>query len=216
MTYSLSPSSLSLLKNCPRCFWLAQKKDIHRPAGIYPSLPYGIDKMLKERSNYYREHQKLPPELRSLGPTTFLFDHVFMALWRDSKQGIRWKDEEGNMLRGAVDDVLQQGNMLCVLEYVTRGFALKEDTLGYYEDQLNLYTFLLHKNGFIVGDYAYLLFYYPKSMNWKGDIWFHKELHPMEVQVDKAEKLFRNAIAVLDGKMPAASKNCEFCRWKQV
>lgn len=145
-----------------------------------------------------------------------MFDHVFMALWRDSRQGIRWKDEQGNMLRGAVDDILQKGNHLAVLEYVTRGFELKEDTLGYYQDQLNLYSFLLQKNGFQTSEYAYLLFYYPKSMNWKGDIWFNKELHPLKVSVERAENLFREAVEVLDGKMPMAAKGCGFCRWKEL
>jgi len=32
---------------CPRCFWLQIVKNIKRPAGIFPSLPSGMDKILK-------------------------------------------------------------------------------------------------------------------------------------------------------------------------
>jgi hypothetical protein len=38
---------------------------------------------------------------------------------------------------------------------------LKKDTPELYQDQLNLYTYLLHKNGYETGSYAYILFYYP-------------------------------------------------------
>ncbi|MCX6774543.1 MAG: hypothetical protein NTY99_00435 [DPANN group archaeon] len=48
MAIKLSPSSLNLFKDCPRCFWLDKIKGISRPEGIFPSLPSGIDKVLKE------------------------------------------------------------------------------------------------------------------------------------------------------------------------
>ena len=43
MTVTLSPSSLNLMKDCPRCFWVQFNKGIKRPNGIFPSLPSGID-----------------------------------------------------------------------------------------------------------------------------------------------------------------------------
>ena len=212
MSYLLTPSNLRLLKECPRCFWLQHNRDLKRPSSIYPSLPFGIDKALKERFDYYRENEKLPPELRKLDQVR-LFDHPLLALWKNNWQGIRWKDEEGNELRGAVDDILEKNNKLIVLEYVTRGFPLKEDTISHYEDQLNFYTFLLQKNGFPTEDYAYLLFFHPKSVNWQGDIWFHKELHQVKVEINLAEELFRTAINVLKEKIPESSAGCEFCQW---
>jgi len=39
----LSPSTLNVFLECKKCFWLAQVKDIHRPRGIFPSLPGGMD-----------------------------------------------------------------------------------------------------------------------------------------------------------------------------
>jgi len=47
MTYKFSPSSLSLLKDCPRCFWLRFNRKINRPDSIFPSLPGGMDIMKK-------------------------------------------------------------------------------------------------------------------------------------------------------------------------
>lgn len=214
MPYTLSPSSLRLYKECPKCFWMLIREQKKRPEAIYPSLPFGVDKVLKERFDYYREKGGLPPELRKLGKVK-LFDHVLLPVWRTGYQGLQWKDESGNILRGAVDDLLDKEGKLVVLEYVTRGYPLKDNTTSYYQNQLNLYTFLLQKNGFSTEGYAYLLFFHPKSVNWQGDIWFHKELHQLDVNVAEAERLFKEALAVLDSACPESAEGCEFCRWKK-
>jgi len=63
MEFRLSPSALNLMKECPRCFWLAQHKVWKRPAGIFPSLPSGMDKILKIHFDKFRDKGQLPPEL---------------------------------------------------------------------------------------------------------------------------------------------------------
>ena len=102
-----------------------------------------------------------------------------------------------------------------MLKYIARGFASKQETSSYYQDKLDLYTFLLQKNGFETEKFAALLFYYPKGMNSGGDIWFQKELKWRKVSVADAEKLFYKALTVLEGKMPKASSGCGFCMWKE-
>ena len=62
-TYKLSPSALNLMKDYPRCFWLAQHKVWKRPAGIFPSLPSGMDRILKVHFDKFRDKKQLPPEL---------------------------------------------------------------------------------------------------------------------------------------------------------
>lgn len=215
MPYILSPSTLSLLKDCPRCFWLHMKKQQFRPTGIYPSLPYGIDKAMKTRFDYYREHGGLPVELLKLkNEGIALFDNVMLALWRG--KGIQWKDEQGHILKGVIDDILQQGNKVMVLKYVTRGFAAKKETISYYQNQLDIYTWLLQKNGYPTEESAYVVFYYPKTINWQGDVWMEKEVHKVKVSVKNAEKLMRSALMVLEGNMPEAEKKCGYCQWKYL
>ncbi len=214
MPFTLSPSALSLFKDCPRCFWLQEVKQQKRPATKYPSLPYGIDSALKKRFDYFRGKEKLPPELQML-KNTKLYDSPLLALWKNGKMGLRCKDDNGNVLRGAVDDVLEQEGKLVVLEYATRGFPLKKDTPWLYQDQLNLYTYLLQKNNATVDSHAYLLFFYPKEVNWQGDIWFHKKLYHLKVSLRDAEQLWQRALKVLTGDMPSSSEKCVFCRWKK-
>ena len=62
MPYKLSPSSLSVLKECPRCFWLQVNKKIRRPIGAFPSLPGGMDRILKTHFDSFRSREELPPD----------------------------------------------------------------------------------------------------------------------------------------------------------
>jgi len=63
MAFKLSPSTLNLMHECPRCFWLSTHKVWTRPAGIFPSLPSGMDGILKKHFDKFMEKGKLPPEL---------------------------------------------------------------------------------------------------------------------------------------------------------
>jgi len=213
MNITLSPSSLNLLKDCPRCFWIQFNKGIKRPNGAFPSLPSGMDRILKNHFDSFRDRGLLPPELSEL-KNIKLFDNVeLLETWRNNRKGIQWADDEGNILRGAVDNILQKWGKLIVLDFKTRGFPLKEDTHEHYQDQLDIYNFLLRKNGFETEDYAYLLFYHPNRVNENGDIIFHTDLVRMEISVDNAGRIFNDAIKILKGEVPKCGKDCEFCRW---
>lgn len=214
MTYKFSPSSLSLLSECPRCFWLQFNKGISRPAGIFPSLPSGMDRVLKEHFDGFMRKNELPPELKSLKGEIRLFDdEALLKEWRSNFKGISWKDASDNILHGAIDNILKKGDKLVVLDYKTRGFPLKDDTADHYQNQLDIYNFLLRKNGHETEDYAYLLFYHPNKVNENGGVVFHTDLVRMKVDVHNAEKIMKDALQILKADIPAASDECEWCRW---
>ncbi len=216
MPFKFSPSSLSLLKECPRCFWLHFNKGIKRPETPFPSLPSGMDRILKAHFDAFRDKGELPPELQQLNGEVRLFgDKELLAVWRNNRKGIQWADEKGNLFRGAVDNILQKGKKLIVLDYKTRGYPVKDDTKEHYQGQLDIYNLLLRRNCYETEDYAYLLFFHPDKVNEKGDVIFHKDLIKMDVSVENAEKIFNEAVKVLEEKMPAASEECGFCSWTE-
>lgn len=218
MPYKFSPSSLSLLKECPRCFWLRFNKDIKRPDSIFPSLPSGMDKILKVHFDSFMEKGKLPPELCNNGEckNLKLFDDVeLLKVWRNNFKGIQWTDKEGNLFRGAVDNILKKGSKLIVLDYKTRGYPLKEDTAEHYQNQMDIYNFLLRKNGYETEDYAYLLFYHPDKVNKNGDIIFNTDLIKMKINIKNAENIFEKALKTLKGNIPEPAEDCSFCKWAE-
>ena len=216
MAYSLSPTSINLMSDCPRCFWLTHKRNFKRPEGIFPSLPSGMDRILKEHFDSYLGKDELPPELVIHKITARLFpDRQQLDKWRSNRQGITWRDEKGNRLRGAVDNILINGEKLIVLDYKTRGYEVRGDTHEYYRDQMNFYNFLLRKNGHQTEDYSYLLFYHPNKVM-ESVFLFHTHLIKLDVDVNSVEKVWEQAIRLLDGPMPRPSGKCEYCKYREA
>jgi len=214
MPYKFSPSSLNLLKDCHRCFWLQFNKGVKRPDSIFPSLPSGMDRVLKAHFDSFIGSKELPPELKSLKGKYKLFDDVsLLASWRNNFKGISYTDKDGNVFRGAVDNILVKNGKLVVLDYKTRGFPLKEDTAAHYQNQLDIYNFLLRKNGFKTLNYAYLLFYHPSNVEVNGSVVFNTDLVKMKINVSNAATIFNHALKVLNSDIPEASEECGFCEW---
>jgi hypothetical protein len=211
-TYKLSPSSLNQMKDCPRCFWLDKHKVWKRPSGIFPSLPSGMDKILKVHFDRFMDRGLLPPELCENGHCKnmkIFNDKEKMKIWQSNFKGISWTDKKGNELHGAVDNILVKGKKLIVLDYKTRGYALKEDTAEHYRLQQNVYNFLLRKNGYETEDYFFLLFYVPNKVTETGEVIFDTELVKMKVDIKMAEKAWKDALKLLNEDCP--EKSCEWC-----
>ena len=65
MTYTLSPSSLNLLEECPRCFYLQVVNKIRRPRGPMSSIPIKMDSIIKKYFDIYRNKGILPPLIKN-------------------------------------------------------------------------------------------------------------------------------------------------------
>jgi len=200
------------MKECPRCFWLTQHGVWKRPAGIFPSLPSGMDRILKVHFDKFRDKGQMPPELcenkECVGMKLFT-DKEKIKVWQSNFKGVSWKDKKGNELHGAVDNILVKGKKLIVLDYKTRGYPTKEDTAEHYRLQQNIYNFLLRKNGYQTEDFFFLLFYVPKEVMATGEVIFDTELKKMKVDVKMAEKFWKKAIKLLNSDCP--TKSCEWC-----
>ncbi len=212
MPFLLSPTTLNLYKECPRCFWL-HFHGCKRPDAPFPSLPNGMDRILKEHFDGFRDRGILPPELRALEGIKLFENESLLKSWRNNLQGIRWKHPDGHTILGAVDNILQSGNKLIVLDYKTRGYPPRETTADYYQDQMDAYNFLLRKNGYETEDFAFLLFYHPDKVTGDGTISFHADLHKMRVFPENTAGRIAEALTVLSGDIPEINPDCEFCMW---
>ena len=214
MDYKLSPSSINLMLECPRCFWLQVVKGIKRPETVFPSLPSGMDKILKEHFDRFMEKNELPPEIKEECAGYGLFnDKPLLDLWRNNRKGIEYRDpESGVLLHGAIDNLLIKDGKLVVLDYKTRGFPLKEDSHEHYQVQMDIYNFLLKKNGYKTEDYTYLLFYYPNKVTETGEVIFDTKLIKIKTSAENGEKVFNDAVNLLKGECP--KEKCEWCEKK--
>jgi len=170
-----------------------------------------MDNILKKHFDRFMEKGGLPPELRKteLKECKLFDDKDKLETWRNNRKGIRYEDENGNVLCGAVDNILIRNNKLIVLDYKTRGFPLKEDTHEYYQDQMDIYNFLLRKNGYITEEHAYLLFYYPDKINETGEVLFNTELKRIKINIKNGEDIFVKGLKLLEKECP--KEKCEWC-----
>jgi CRISPR/Cas system-associated exonuclease Cas4 (RecB family) len=203
----LSPTSLNLFLECPRCFWLYINKNLKRPSIPVATITTGLDKVIKEHFNLYRAKGVLPPLLQNKIPGKLMRDLP--------KRG--WLDFTDNKIEatlgGYLDECLDLGdNLYAALDHKTRG-SKPENTHKAHQFQMDVYTFLLEQNRFPTKRLAYLIYYIPKEVASKETIGF--EVAPVEIKTNPeyAQKVFYDAIATLKKSIPPPHQDCGFCKW---
>ena len=208
----LSQSSLNLFLECPLCFWLDRNKRIKRPETPRSSLPNGMDLLIKDYFDIYRAKGELPPELVGKVDVKPLNNQQLLNRWRSRSEGLRYEDKELNaILLGLLDECFVNNDLYIPVDYKTRGFNLKEDSLSYYQTQLDCYTFLLEANGYKHPSFGYLIYCIPEEVKENGQVRFRIEPKKLNTNPSAALKLFREAVYLLRGPQPKSHSNCQFC-----
>jgi CRISPR/Cas system-associated exonuclease Cas4 (RecB family) len=78
---------------------------------------------------------------------------------------------------------------------------------------MDIYNLLLHKNNRKTEDYAYLLFYHPHKVLDNGEVLFNTDLVKLKIDVKNAERIFKQAVEVLEGPEPKAGEECQYCSY---
>ena len=209
----ISPSSLNLFLDCPRCFWLEKNKNIKRPRGIFPSLPGGMDLVIKAYFDKYRQKNELPPEIKGKLTGNLLADIGLLDKWRSWRAtDLCYEDKSINaVLSGALDDCLMEDGCYIPLDYKTRGSDLKEDPRKYYQTQLDCYCLILESSGRKTKGLAYLLYYWPLEVSENGMVRFSVAPFKIETSIKSAKKVFKDAVLLLGQAMPKPNPACEYC-----
>jgi len=214
--FFLSPHTLSLFLECPRCFWyhIVEGEPFRRPETPSSTLPRGMDSLIKKYFDKYRRKKLLPPEISSVVKGT-LVEEETIKKWRNWRTGLEFVDKDGSRLFGALDECIVCDGIYIPMDYKTRGYSLKEDSTSYYLLQMSCYNFLLDRNGYKVCDHAYLVFYIPSELQDKGVVQFNIEVKDTKTfPLKKVYSIFREALKVLSLKEPPQMQNnCKFCSW---
>ncbi|HDN86149.1 MAG: hypothetical protein DRP81_05080 [Candidatus Omnitrophota bacterium] len=215
--FVLSPNTLTLFLECPRCFWfhIIKGEDFRRPEGPSSTLPRGMDNLIKKYFDNYRKKNLLPPEIAHIENAS-LVDEETISRWRYWKTGLFFQDRDGSKLYGALDECLIVEGFYVPLDYKTRGFKLKEDSASYYTFQMSCYNFLLESNGYKVKDYAYLVFYVPSQVSQEGMVRFDTRVVRIKtLSSQRVYHVFKEAVDCLNLPSPPLAKECKFCRWAE-
>ena len=206
----VSPSSLNLLRECARCFWLQLKKETRRPRSPFPSLPSALDRLAKAACKPYHGADVLPPFLKGTGLEGRLVDPHLKA-WQEPDTGL--------VVSGFLDECLEvPGRGFAPLDHKTRGSRTERINASYYV-QLDIYALMLQGNGRQLLGEGILVYFIPEfdvETPWDPvhPLPFSVDLRRVRTSVRRAIELVRQARNVLDmAEAPDASERCEHCRW---
>lgn len=213
----LSPNSLNLFLECPCCFWLDKKQGIKRPPPYPYALNSAVDVLLKEEFDEYRRKGEPHPLLiaHNIGAKLFPNQNL-LNQWRSNFSGIRFYDAELDAtLFGAVDDVLEfPDKKLAPLDYKSTGSSVA-NVYDRFQLQMDIYTYLLERNGFQTPRKGYLAFYIVDKKNGFIDrLPFRKELQEIETNPSDVPELFNDAVSLLRRETrPDHNQDCQFGQW---
>ena len=223
MSKSFSRTAVDLFCECPRCFYLNQRKGIKRPPGYPFTLNAAVDKLAKVEFDALRKLQSPHPIMKPLGLVPL--KHKDIDVWRNNRKGIQFT-YKGFLFYGAVDDVWQQTAASGLWHVVDYKATAKKDAVTQldpkaehhvsYQRQISFYTWLFAQNGHPVSETAY--FYYATGDNslpgFKNTLHFRTHLIEYTCEMSWIEPTLDALIECYNGEnIPAASSSCNYCKF---
>lgn len=224
--FRLSRSKIDLFVECPRCFYLDTKLGVARPPSFPLTLNIAVDSLLKKEFDIHRGEQTTHPIMKQYGVMAVPFQHPDMDKWRDSlRYGVEFlHPATGLSVRGGVDDIwVTPKGELIVVDYkatAKKDTPTLEGSLGeQYKRQMEVYQWLLRKNGFTVSNTGYFVYVNGKkdAKAFDGKLEFDVTLLPCEGDDSWIEKTIVEIKTCLDGdSIPATGADCDHCSYRNA
>ena len=224
--FRLSRSKIDLFSECPRCFYIDNKLGVARPPGYPFALNSAVDALLKKEFDIHRADKTAHPLMETYGIDAVPFEHPKMDIWRDNFKGVEYTHEPtGFVVFGAVDDIwVTPKGELIVVDYKStskegRIEALDQEWHISYKRQMEVYQWLLRKNGFTVSDTGYFV-YANASKDKKafdGKLEFEVTLVPYKGDDSWVEPTLHKIKETLDAEsVPRQSDECDYCAYRKA
>lgn len=203
----LSPTGISGLNRCPRCFWLQYKRGIRQPEGIVSRLANRFDVVIKKYFDLYRQTGELPPMIE--GKVDGVLENPFQEIYF-------YHHDKDFGYYGKLDECLIEKNGLYTpVDHKTSSSDPREkETLQAYQNQLDSYAWLLEENKKKTSGAGHLIYFYPDHNNALHE-GFKMIIHVVTLQThpENAKKRFLDAIKTLNKPIPQPSPQCPYCAW---
>lgn len=203
----LSPSGVSGLDRCPRCFWLQYNRGIYHPEGIVSRLANRFDSVIKQYFDLYRPQDELPPMIS--GKIEGVLQNPFQEAYF-----FHYNQKYGYM--GKLDECLvrRDGKYTPIDHKTSSSDPREKDILPAYQNQLDSYAFLLEANGKKTSGIGHLIYFYPEhSAKLHDGFKMLIYIKTLKTNPESAFKKFKEAIEILDKPLPPSSPECPFCKW---
>lgn len=224
--WKLSRSKIDLYMECPRCFYLDNKLGVKRPPGFPFALNSAVDELLKKEFDILREKGEPHELIDRYGVDAKPVKHEELDVWRENFQGVQYYHQPtGFWVSGAIDDlwINSQGEYI-VVDYKATSknediTELNKDWQEGYKRQMEVYQWLLRRNGYPVSNTGYFVYCngitdvekFDAKLEFRitlvehrgDDSWVEPKLHEIKKVLDSEE-------------IPLPDPDCDFCAYREA
>lgn len=227
--FKLSRSKIELFMQCPRCFWLDARLKIKRPSGPPFNINKTIDELFKKEFDVHRAAGTPHKVMTDNQVNAVPYNHKDLDTWRYNFTGVVALHKPTNLhIFGAIDDVwVNPEGELIVVDYKATSKAkevsINSDWQISYKRQLEVYQWLLRRNGFTVSDTGYFVYTNARiDVDGFGDkLEFRTKLIPYTGDDGWIEPTLAKMKDCLESEMPpvgsaAMGGVCDFCLYAKA
>ena len=224
--FKLSRSKIELYVDCPKCFYLDRRLGVGRPPGFPFALNSAVDGLLKKEFDLLRVDKKKHPLIEKYGVDAIPVEHESLDDWRNNFRGIQFLHESTNLLiTGAIDDLwLNSHGEYIIVDYKSTSkneeiVALDKDWQISYERQMEIYQWLLRKNGYKVSNTGYFVYCNGRTDfdRFDGKLEFDLTLIPYDGNDAWVGGTIKDIHKCLNSEIiPEANEDCDYCLYREA
>lgn len=224
--WKLSRSKIDLFLACPRCFYIDNKLGVKRVPGFPFALNSAVDHLLKQEFDGHRAKGEQHPLQKEYGVDARPAAHDELNEWRRNFGGVKYLHEATGMLvTGAIDDLwINSKHEYIVVDYkaTAKEAAVKELDKAWqdgYKRQMEVYQWLLRRNGLTVSNTGYFVYCTGKLDAAAFDKKIDFDVHLIAYEGSDAwvEATLLNIKKCLEGdEIPKSGADCDHCAYWQA
>ena len=224
--FKLSRTKIDLFLECPRCFYIDRRLGVGRVPGFPFNLNSAVDTLLKKEFDYYRSNNQNHPLLEKHGIDARPTSHRELNKWRENFTGIQYLHEPTNfIIFGAIDDLwINSKDEYIIVDYksTSKNERITNVSLDWqigYRRQMEIYQWLLRRNGYSVSNTGYFLYCNGQTDRemFNERLEFDITLIPYEGNDSWLEETVRKIYSCLiSNNIPDANDGCDFCAYRSA
>ncbi len=223
--FKISRSKIDLFLDCPRCFYIDRKLGIGRPPGFPFAINSAVDKLLKKEFDFHRENKTKHPLLEKYDIDAIPAQREEIEEWRENFKGVQFYHEPTNfIITGAIDDLwINTKDEYIVVDYKATSKEEKITELNKkwqdsYKRQMEVYQWLLEKNGLVVSSVGYFVYCNGRTNVEKFDEKIEFDVTLIAYKGDSSwveDTLFEIKKSLAQKNVPQASACCDYCLYRE-
>jgi len=224
--FKLSRSKIELFIDCARCFYIDRRLGVGRPPGFPFNLNSAVDALLKKEFDVLRKDGKTHPIIIKYGIDAVPAKNDKLDEWRENFKGVRYLHEPTNLIiTGAIDDLWENlDGEYIVVDYKATSkdeaiIELNKDWQDSYKRQMEIYQWLLRRNGYKVSNTGYFVYCNGRKdvAKFDGKLEFDTTLIAHEGNDTWIESTLMNIHTCLNsGDIPEKDEECDYCAYREA